>query len=669
MKSRLLILLLGLLFTSIVRAQDNPPRDLEPITAENATQIEQVNILGYGLIYDLTWSPDGKKVAVASSTGVILYDAEKFDQAPYQRLDMPEPFTYSVVYSADGNYLATISTAKRLISQNTLMTIRIWHTASNTAAAEWTLELEPYVDVSLAFSPDGKILALNVNGNARLWDISNLHQIQDLPDQNWDDVLRQWYTRTNDLAFLRGYRFIAYSSDGRMVAGVDGNGTVTLWDITTGEKKFDFERDSTNVYALYFSPDSTLLVTRESTEFGGRVRIWDTQSGYALYNESRGPVTGIAINPKRPMVLIANSVSTVTQFDPTTGTSRLVLGYDREQWRNDVYSVAFSPDGNIVAAARMQQLELWDVATGVKRAFVNARDFIRRVAFSADGSLVAAAEVNGMVEIWEQDTLRQRAVIQNPGYSYDLAFSPDGQWLATYARGDDETAYTVVLLWSLSDVLKRRDSSIDEAAARIDTFNNGNVYNLSFTPDSKTLVVSGLGIELWNLADVLRQGSVSDREPKDVSYVSMLDATAAPFAITWDGTLLASIIGTAECNIAIWNLQTKTQKICMMGHTGQITSLHFSPDGKLLASGSSSAYLGDDSDNTVRIWDVETGQPLNVLTRHFEDVWQVAFGPTGNLLASASGGCYHCSGEGDSIDGTVRLWGVTGANSTQPPGG
>ncbi|MEO8611384.1 MAG: WD40 repeat domain-containing protein [Chloroflexota bacterium] len=659
MKPRLLIFLL-LLFTSIVRAQDNPLPELEPITTENASQIEQLNILGYGLIYDMAWSPDGKTVAVASSTGVILYDAEKFDQAPYHRLDMPEAFAWSVAYSPDGKYLATICATKRRSSENMLIAIRIWDTASNIAAAEWSLELKPYSDAYLAFSPDGKILALHSDEDAQLWDVSQLSQVQVLPTQNWDDVLRQWYTRTDDdLGFLRSYRYIAYSSDGQMAAGVGGNSQVSLWDIKTGAKKFEFPRESTDVRALYFSPDATLLVSREVTEFGGRVRIWDTHSGYVLYNESNGPVTGIAISPKRPTVLIANSVSTVTQFDPTTGTSRLVLGVEREQWRNDVYSVGFSPDGNRLAVVRMQQLEVWDTATGVKQRVGDARDYIQRVVFSPDGSLIATAEQNGMVEIWDAENLRQVANIQHPRHAYDVAFSPDGKILATYSNIDSDEEPTAIFLWSVDDLLKHGQAQPGDELASISHFNLvGNIYNVAFSPDSKTIALTGMGIELWDVQEVLLRKKVNLSMDVEKPFVSVFDDTAGPIAISPDGELLATGTNGLDCNIVIWEIKSKAQKSCIQGHTGVVTSVSFSSDGNLLATSSSSRNLGDDSDNTVRIWDVETGQQLNMLTKHFEDVWQVVFSPNGNLIASASGGCYRCSGEGDSIDGTVRLWGV-----------
>jgi hypothetical protein len=77
----------------------------------------------------------------------------------------------------------------------------------------------------------------------------------------------------------------------------------------------------------------------------------------------------------------------------------------------------------------------------------------------------------------------------------------------------------------------------------------------------------------------------------------------------------------------------------LSGHTNWVTSVAFSPDGRLLASGS--------DDKTIKLWDVATGSEVRTLTGHTDQCqWSVAFSPDGRLLASGS------------LDKTIKLWDV-----------
>ncbi len=103
-----------------------------------------------------------------------------------------------------------------------------------------------------------------------------------------------------------------------------------------------------------------------------------------------------------------------------------------------------------------------------------------------------------------------------------------------------------------------------------------------------------------------------------------------------DGTLLAA--GTSTGEVRLWDAATGTPMRTFQGHTDWVYSIDFSPDGRTLATGS--------EDQTVRIWEVSTGRQLKIFTGHTNRVYSVTFNHDGSVLASGS------------HDGNIRLWRV-----------
>jgi WD40 repeat protein len=175
-----------------------PPH--EPLGPENAARVAQLARLGKGGVAQVTFSPDGRLLAVASSIGVYLYAAADLREVRFLPTDAP---VWSVAFSPDGRALASGSADN---------TIRLWDAASGALLR--TLEGHTGDVNSVAFSPDGRLLASgSYDKTIRLWDAAS------------GALLRTLEGHT------RSVNSVAFSPDGRALASGSWDGTVRLWGV------------------------------------------------------------------------------------------------------------------------------------------------------------------------------------------------------------------------------------------------------------------------------------------------------------------------------------------------------------------------------------------------------------------------------------------------------
>ena len=132
------------------------PRAPVGISPANAAAVVQRARLGKGEVTDIAWTPDGNRLAVASSVGVFLYDASTLEEVRYIPTDAP---VRSIAFAPDGQTLASGSRDG---------TVRLWRVADGTLLR--TLEGHTAWVRSVAFAPDGQTLASgSEDGTVRLW--------------------------------------------------------------------------------------------------------------------------------------------------------------------------------------------------------------------------------------------------------------------------------------------------------------------------------------------------------------------------------------------------------------------------------------------------------------------------------------------------------------------
>jgi WD40 repeat protein len=299
----------------------------------------------------------------------------------------------------------------------------------------------------------------------------------------------------------------------------------------------------------------------------------------------------------------SHSNNTIKLWDLSAGGGEIKLPI---QDRSNINSLAFSPDGKILAAGTGDStIKLWDAATGRLLSTLEGHtQSVESITFSSDGHLLASGSYDKTVKLWDVATGSPiKTFNRQTGAILSVAFSPDGRYLAS--GSEDHTA--VLFEVRTGAVTLIIDRHLDA------------VTSVAFSPDSQKLATGSRDktVRLWDVPYGDKLGYVVF-----ASHEDMVDT----IAFSPDGKFLAT--GSRDQTIKLWNLPDGKLLRTLIGHTSAVNLIAFSPDGRRLASGS--------YDQTVKIWELATGAQLRTLSGYGQQVTAIAFSPNGKTLASGS---------------------------------
>lgn len=426
--------------------------------------------------YYVAFSPSGDRLALASPTeyawGVAVWDIGTWQEVWHADTDCGSLWGCGVMdlaYTPDGAWLALASTVGD-----------IWMWDAATGQAGHSALAESDLRGPVAFSSAAPLLA-GRTGDAQvaLWRLDQEQRVA---------VLGGYGGPVDSVALSPDGTLLANDGFGNGVRVVEATAGRILWEVHGHEYLFD-----SGVSSLAFSPDGTVLAAGmmwlDDTGTWGEVRLWEADTGK--------PVRTIPVPP---------------------------LG----EWQDGgVYSLAFSPDGALLAAGcDADTVRFWDTATGEVVRIITATGGAGSVAFSPDGRLLAGGD--GDVRIWEVATGRQLQAIAAHGYTvHQLAFSPSG---AILVAADTLHLYA----WDVEtgrEVWRSGDPPYT-------------LYSLALAPDGTVLAVGQADgtIWLWDTGSWQEVGTV--RAHKDAVRALVFSP---------DGALLVS--GSADGTVGLWAIE------------------------------------------------------------------------------------------------------------------
>lgn len=305
------------------------------------------------------------------------------------KIDPTEP-----EYMHSDNYVV-FSPDSKMLASAWMGTVRLLSIAKEKETI--TLPGDTYGRYSLAFSPDGKILAGGCHcEKIWLWDTTSRKEIASF---DTGPTFHRPGPRV-PLAFIpSGKTLVWWSRDSS-----DEVSAATFWDVATQRETDSVKLKTGLTVRVEISPNCKIAAT---TDCGGTIQLWDITTGKHLKSLKGKSVRSsrMTFSPDNKLLAVADD-SNVVIWDIAAG--KMTFVFKAKGYR--VFPVAFSPDGSLLASGSSPSpiIELWDVSSGKKVATIKGHnEDSDSLSFSQDGRFLASGDMGGMVEIWNLKPIKE----------------------------------------------------------------------------------------------------------------------------------------------------------------------------------------------------------------------------------------------------------------------
>lgn len=317
----------------------------------------------------------------------------------------PLPVITSLAYSPDGSLLAA----------GTYHAVTLWDVKTAKPVACIT-EIKGAAQ-SVAFRPDGQVLAIacgipGASGEVRLYDVKALKYVEPTLTGHTDALYS-----------------VAWSKDGKLLATGSHDKTARIWDASNGKELQVLKEHSDAVSRVCFSPDGAALYT---ASFDRNVRRFEVKSGAIVrsYTGSNDAIYALSLSNDGKAIVAAGIDSVMRWWNPDDGSNYRNAGSTSKP----VNEIALSKDGKFFVAVDGEgKARLWNAENGgYQQAFEGDSDWLYSVAISPDGKFVAGAGADGLVRIWQKENFRLRLYLAS---WYPAPKTNQQDWIAVTPEG------------------------------------------------------------------------------------------------------------------------------------------------------------------------------------------------------------------------------------------
>ncbi|MBW4612342.1 MAG: AAA-like domain-containing protein [Desmonostoc vinosum HA7617-LM4] len=541
------------------------------------------------------------------------------------------------------------------------------------------------------WKPDGTLLNTFKGHIGSIWGVAFSPDSQFLASASFDTTVKLWKRDGTLLNTFQGYKMgflgVAFSPDGQIVAATSVDRTVKMW-----RRNGSQWRNAKTLQPLLghtawaigiaFSPDGKTIASSSEDK---TIKLWQrnsTDGNYYLNKTLKGHsagVWGVAFSPDGQTIASASLDKTIKLWHIDGTELRTLRGHSASVW-----GVTFSPDSSFIASTGAENVvRLWRSENPFQKSIIAHKSGIWSLAITSDSSTIATAGHDNTAKLWSRQGKLLKTFTESGGAIFEVSLSGDGKLIAlrTYADivklkrrdGVNVATYKDPLGKLLAAVLSPNGQAI--AMANVDNIvqiwrrnqskpqvikgHQAEVWHVAFSPDSR-LVASVSGdntAKLWTLDGELLTTLVGHSatiwravfsQDGQMLATGSGDNTVKLWAVNGEPALFAQRLGqkkegislqAAGARVRVASLKDSPRRGKLLktfkGHTAAIWGVAFTPDGKIVASGS--------VDASVKLWKLD-GTEITTLREHTAAIRYIAISQDGTLLVSG----------GD--DNTLILW-------------